>query len=151
MQINLCHHAELPGKAAQIRQAHLHLAAIQSEWVRRRLLEPNHDTWLEPATTAGADNPRKGILASLGYALSENRSAKERRWLLDAILTTQLPPVVDRDYVESWGEPSSKERFDKVIRSLRGFASRAYGVRGREIAREIWLRDAVHLEKNWLN
>ena len=38
-----------------------------------------------------------------------------------------LPPVKSKQYVQEWGEPRSKKRFEKLTRSLRAFISSSRG------------------------
>jgi len=62
------------------------------------------------------------------------------------LLEAPMPPVVDRDYTQSWGLPNSVSRKEKLLRTLKGLAS---GVRNRgAYAYDRYARALSHWEQD---
>lgn len=106
-------------------------------------LEAMQTVWNEkrselPAVRDGLPDP--GLLKSLGYLAAAPEPC--RHSLLDYVLTAvTLPPIWSEQYMRSWGERLSYERYDKLRNSLIAFADKANFEPHYDEAARSWLRD----------
>ncbi|PPR61306.1 MAG: hypothetical protein CFH08_02222 [Alphaproteobacteria bacterium MarineAlpha3_Bin7] len=92
-------------------QAREVINAIQAEWAKR----------LEAAKRGAykANTPNIGMLKSLGYSVgNEGVKTSIRRTILDDIMTINLPIVGSPAYTLEWGEPNSRQRYNKLVRTI---------------------------------
>ncbi|MFN3516487.1 MAG: hypothetical protein ACK4YM_04925 [Novosphingobium sp.] len=142
-----------PGSAEFLKRTRETNAAIEREWVRRREYPHVPDYWCSTNERVLGSSvvPDYGVLSALGYSVASTArlTDDQRLWLLDAIIAAELPPIANRNYLESWGAPLSARRLEKTLHTLRGLASMALRVKPLHRAREKWLIDARYLESNW--
>ena len=63
--------------------------------------------------------PEKGMLSLMGYKVGNyGEPERYRQSILRRVLFEDLPFCGSVDYMKSWGKTSSKERFDKIFRSI---------------------------------
>ena len=92
--------------------------------------------------------PSDGALSAFGYHVGDGgiTRAEQRQLILTYLLEAPMPPVVDRDYTQSWGLPNSVSRKEKLLRTLKGLAS---GVRNRgAYAYDRYARALSHWEQD---
>jgi len=140
--------------AALVAQHRAKKAEIEAEWLHRRERGFHPAEWHLPANGLfrGKAVPQGSLFRAVGYRVgaSSPLNDDQRRWLLDEIVSCEMPPVASPSYMEEWGAPLTAIRLERVIRSLRAFGSNARASRKMELAREAWLSDARYLEKHWL-
>jgi hypothetical protein len=86
--------------------------------------------------------PSDGALSAFGYHVG----AEKRKLILKCVLEAPIPPVVNRDYTQSWGLPNSVSRKEKLLRTLKGLAS---GVKNRgAYAHDSYARALSHWEQD---
>ena len=97
--------------------------------------------------------PSDGALSAFGYHVGDGgiTRSEQRQLILTYLLEAPMPPVVDRDYTESWGFPSSISRKEKLLRTLKGLASgakkrRAHGRVSYERALSHWEQDIKYVQ-----
>jgi hypothetical protein len=149
------HRLDLAGASAALVTGHrAEKAEIEAEWCLRRERGFHPAEWHLPANGLfrGKAVPQGSLLRALGYRVgaSSPLNDDQRRWLLDEIVSCEMPPVASPSYMEEWGAPLTAIRLERVIRSLRAFGSNAWAYRKMELAREAWLSDARYLERHWL-
>lgn len=141
------------GAADAIRQARAWKQQIEDEWVRRRSITPFTPHFWSSSEMSGdsSDLPLAGLLSAMGYRVASTlrRTEGQRRWFLDAIISSELPPVVSPEYLAGWGEPLTALRLEKTLRALRGLASMAEALPRLTACRDRWLEDAAYLEATW--
>ena len=75
-----------------------------------------------PSHVNGADDGVKGLFAYMHYSADRNGpNDKVRRHHLTRIFKTTFlvqPDALNADYIAEFGEPSSKERFENMLRFL---------------------------------
>ena len=92
--------------------------------------------------------PSDGALSAFGYHVGDSgiTRAEKRKLILKCVLEAPIPPVVDRDYTQSWGLPNSVSRKEKLLRTLKGLAS---GVKNRgAYAHDSYARALSHCEQD---
>jgi hypothetical protein len=109
------------------------IAIIVAEYLERRQSRPQRQpvdasggfAWPKTevrGTRPGAeyfDDLGQGMLSFFEYRVGNHGlSSDERRDILDAIFEQELPPVLDPEAMDSWGEPESPERLRRMARSL---------------------------------
>ena len=63
--------------------------------------------------------PEKGMLKLMGYKVgNDGEKENRRRLILRRVLFEDLPFCGSVDYMESWGKPTTKARYDKIFRSI---------------------------------
>ena len=97
--------------------------------------------------------PSDGALSAFGYHVGDGgiTRAEQRQLILTYLLEAPMPPVVDRDYTQSWGLPNSSiSRKEKLLRTLKGLASgvKNRGAYGRTIS---YARGHYHTGSKTLN
>ncbi|TLS66493.1 hypothetical protein FEF65_10010 [Mariprofundus erugo] len=116
------------------------LDAVQSEWKLR----------LEQAKLGKykATMPEEGMLKTFGYCVGSSGvvDSAVRQKLLVVIFKSDLPVVGSPAYTLEWGEKLSKERMNKMRKTLIGFiANNRYPTQA--LAREHWKEDLEFIEK----
>lgn len=120
------------------------LDAIQQEWSKR--LE------LAKQKNYKADTPEEGMLKTLGYKVGNDAEPQKIRYqLLNFIITGHLPFVGSPAYMLEWGEPCSRERYNKLTRVIRRLAFKSSHFENMEKAVSDWEDDLIWLEKEWRN
>ncbi len=92
--------------------------------------------------------PSDGALSAFGYHVGDGgiTRAEKRQLILKCVLEAPIPPVVDRDYTQSWGLPNSVSRKEKLLRTLKGLAS---GVKSRRAyTHDSYARALSHWEQD---
>ncbi len=118
------------------------IGEIEKEW-QRRLLAFHEGVYK-------ASSPEEGVLQAVGYKVgNDGLPARQRRALLEYILTRQLPPVGSPAYMAEWGAANTKERYRKLHRVIRVLASRALTLGNMEKAACEWEEDLEFLDKTW--
>jgi hypothetical protein len=152
--LRLCELEARSGNAVEIGALRKIKERIEEEWTIRRARGFSRFTWYLPIAGdfRGNSAPQGSLLKALGYRVgaSSPLTERQRHWLLDEIISSELPPVVSAEYLEEWGRPLTPVRLNRVLRAVRGFASNGYGVKAMQQARAEWLSDARYLEKHWL-
>lgn len=144
-----------PNKTAEHERAESVLEAIGEEWAKRgerarsRLFEwPTTDAPRGNASLLGLIGPEQGMLGHIGFRVGIYgiRNHEERRVFLDWVLQTPLPPMISAEYMDSWAEPGSVQRLQKLAYSLAAFTRNAKrNPKGSELAIEHWERDLRYL------
>ena len=115
------------------------ITAVQAEWRIR----------LEKAKVGEykAQMPAKGMLSTFGYCVGSSGIADKniRQQLLKTVFSSALPLVGLPAYTAEWGEPSSKDRYLKMRRSIMGFISNN-SYPNMEQAKEHWLADLEYVD-----
>ena len=118
------------------------IKAVQEEWKKRLILYEEGEY--------KADTPDQGVLKTLGYKVGNDGVEKEtREYLLDYILTSQLPLIGSPAYIAEWGEESSALRYKKLHRVIRVLASSAITIGNMNKAATEWEEDLLYIEKKW--
>lgn len=115
--------------------AALVIAAIDREWIRRRIAGEPEEFFAWPSTDApggtgdldGHSWLAEGPLSTLGYVVGNTNGLPLclRRAILSRLLDGQIPPVFPLAYVAEWGEPATPKRLKKLAESLAAFARNA--------------------------
>jgi len=93
------------------------------------------------------------ILRALGYQVGESshfNSELQRQTFLDDFVDAELPSNLPQSYRDSWGEPDTDERVNKMINHINGIASLfSRRERSESYAQAIleWRGDAEYLEQ----
>jgi len=120
------------------------IKAVQAEWKKR--LE------LYQKGSYKADTPDQGVLKTVGYKVGNDGVSHEvREYLLDYILTSQLPPIGSPAYIAEWGKESSALRYRKLHRVIRVLASSAITLGNMKKAATEWEEDLLYIEKKWIH
>lgn len=94
------------------------IECIEEEWGNRLAQAKDGDY---RATT-----PNIGMLKSMGYAVGESgEKTPIRRFILDKIMTANLPIVGSPAYTFEWGDKDSTKRYKKLHRTIQSFISGA--------------------------
>ncbi len=118
------------------------IKAVQQEWDKRLKLQKEG--------RYKADTPDQGVLKTVGYKVGNDGISKEvREYLLDYILTSQLPPIGTPAYIAEWGKESSALRYRKLHRVIRVLASSAKTLGYMIKAETEWEEDLLYIEKKW--
>lgn len=97
-----------------------------------------------------ADTPEVGVLKAVGYQVGRSGvKEKERRELLDQIMSDTLPFVGSPAYMYEWGEPLTRNRYRKLHRVLAVFRSGAQNDERMEEAVRHWSDDLGYIEGVW--
>ena len=98
--------------------------------------------------------PKEGLLKHMGYRVGRAAPSESQRraTLLQVYQQKQLPSVVSRAYIESWGEPNSAIRLKKIAGSLAAFVRMAKQRDQKRLELSIsqweadleWLRNSVY-------
>tara|TARA_B110000503_G_scaffold139953_1_gene229574 strand:- start:2409 stop:2897 length:489 start_codon:yes stop_codon:yes gene_type:complete len=133
---------EMKRKKKNEDNANLVISAVQSEWrIRLDLFKQGNYK---------ADRPDQGILATVGYKVGNDGVSKEiREYLLDYIITSQLPPIGSPAYISEWGEENSPLRYKKLHRVIRVLASSAISLGNMNKAATEWEEDLLYIEEKW--
>ncbi len=67
---------------------------------------------------------KNGVLLLYGYRVGETNGLDEnkRRVILDEVFTANIPPVLDKSYIDEWSRPSSASRLEKMAIVLASLA-----------------------------
>ena len=118
------------------------IKAVQEEWKKRLSLFEEGEY--------KADTPDQGILKTIGYKVGNDGVRKEsREYLLDYILTSQLPLIGSPTYIAEWSEENSALRYKKLHRVIRVLASSAITIGNMNKAATEWEEDLLYIEKKW--
>ena len=118
------------------------IEAIQLEWEKR--LE------LAKGKKYKADIPEEGMLRTLGYKVGNDAEPQSVRYqLLNFLITGKLPFVGSPAHMLEWGEPFSKERYNKLTRVIRQLAFKGSNFPNMKKAVADWEDDLDWLEKEW--
>lgn len=147
--------ADMAGSGEYLKKARELKTAIEMEWTaRRRGFSDQSPMWSKRGITGdGPSNwPATGLLSFLGYRVSDasNRTAAQRRWLLESIIGAELPPLNSETYLQTWGDPLTSKRLEKLLRTLKGLAAIARERADRGSAPARWEADAAFLEASWI-
>jgi hypothetical protein len=99
-------------------------------------------------------NYEEGLLSFYGYKVGiKGLPELERYKILDAVFTRPLLPMNSEAYLKEWGEPNSKERLQKLSRSIAAFARTAKGRTNGDFSKAIqdWESDLMYLRKTYYN
>lgn len=121
------------------------IAAIGAEW-RKRLQEIS----AKPNGRRRNEFPPLGMLRALGYRVGkgpENRAM--RRFVLDYIVTRELPFVDSLAYLEEWGATRSPERLRKLTNTIASFIGAAKDRPNMARAVADWSEDLDYLAEEW--
>jgi uncharacterized protein YqgV (UPF0045/DUF77 family) len=82
-------------------------------------------------------------LACFGYKVGKTngRTEKARDEILKHTLYAKLPDFFPNSYIQTWGIPASKQRFDRIISHLKMLADQRAGRKNFEVAVTHWKRD----------
>jgi hypothetical protein len=132
-----------------------------SERVKKRLLQLKDQPFLlskiRSETNNFSDNSfnhEDGLLSFYGYKVGiKGLPELERHKILDAVFTLPLLSVNSEAYLKEWGEPNSKERLQKLSRSIAAFARTAKGRTNGDFSKAIqdWESDLIYLRKTYYN
>jgi hypothetical protein len=105
-----------------------------------------------PTTGQGifSDSPAKGMLKILGYSVGDTQpiSINTRQLILRYLVEGHLPAVGSNVHRGEWGQPGTKERFEKLVNTLWTLLnSRAH--RTHERARREWQEDLEWLGESF--
>ena len=123
--------------------------AIKIEWKRR--LE------LFKLGKYKTTSPNLGMLGFLGYHVGhQGEPKKRRRYLIDWIMSNDLPLVQSPTYLLEWNKPKSLERYKKFHRVLQGLITsneNRKDIEYRDFDKAImeWKDDLEYLENKWMN
>ncbi|MBG76459.1 MAG: hypothetical protein CFH22_00958 [Alphaproteobacteria bacterium MarineAlpha5_Bin12] len=123
------------------------LNAIQSEWKKR--------SELFLVGKYKATSPKLGMLGFLGYHVGhQGEPTKRRRFLIDWIMTNELPLVQSPSYTLEWKNPNSLGRYKKfhrVLQSLITSNEKRKDNEYRDFDKAImeWKDDLDYLENKW--
>lgn len=112
------------------------IAAIEAEWLRRGGDRPSVDEYFDwPSTQAPGgdghlsidDDRADGMLRYLDYRVGRTNGEPQivRRYILDRVFASHLPPVFSEAYMREWGQPSSSGRLKKLAECLASFTRNA--------------------------
>ena len=91
-----------------------------------------------------------GMLGILGYRVGvSGLPALQRRYLLDKILVSVLPPAFPPSYMTIWGQPDTSQRLRQMAISIAGFCKirlRALGNKP-DTATGDWIADLQYLKQ----
>ena len=99
-----------------------------------------------------ATTPSIGMLKSFQYAVgNDGLSQKKRQKILDTIFYSDLPVIGSPAYTIEWGEKKSKERYFKLVRTIKSLLSSATSSNrdGWEKAVIEWREDLQYIEKKF--
>ena len=121
------------------------MSAIQTEW--RRRIKLYKEGKYSPA------RPKQGMLDFLGYNVGhKGEPTKRRRYLIDFVISEELPLVQSPAYTLEWGDKKSRKRYKKLHRVLQGlitnFSNRKEDFDYDKAIIE-WKEDLDYLEKKW--
>ena len=87
---------------------------IKAEWAKR------NDQDVVAHLLSGA--PSQGMMSTMDYRVGDTQGVKTgcRTQIIKEVLTSPLPFVESPAYMREWGEPCSKERYNKIKNSLFG-------------------------------
>jgi hypothetical protein len=132
--------------------------ALQAEFSRRHNLaikDPDHFDWPSTDAPGGARtlgalrSPAEGMLSWLGYHVGATKGEPEnhRRFILDTVFSSELPPVDSLTYVLSWGHPSSSQRLHKLADTIAALVRNAKRRRRRNLGQACaeWEEDLLYL------
>ena len=133
-----------PNALHQHNIAKTRIADIEKEW-DRRLVDAEKGNY---KTTY----PKKGMMARLGYHVGEGQglTLQARREIVDLVMTERLPFFYSPMYVKQWGEPNTKDRYDKLERFFQGMLGGAY-LGDVDRALDEWSKDLKYLEQTYKN
>lgn len=118
------------------------LGYIIAEYRRRRALADAGHVFVE--------TPDVGMLSTIGYRVGNGGEREPlRRRLLDYVMTAELPLVDSVAYTRQWGDPKSRARLWKLLRTLEGLAAGAEGRPRLALACTHWLEDRDYVERTW--
>ena len=120
------------------------IAEIENEW-DRRLADAEKGNY-------NTTRPTKGMMARLGYHVGEGQglTLQGRREIVDLVMTERLPFFHSPMYVKEWGEPKTKERYEKLERFFQGMLGGAYSG-DVDRALDEWGKDLEYLEQTYKN
>lgn len=123
-----CSDSIVDGKLTGDPRANRTILAISSEWLRRRT-DDDYFTW--PSTDASPglirlgsiEAPDLGVLAALGYRVGKvkGQPTEIRRFILDYVFQSHLPPINNAEYMAQWDAPSSPRRLKKMANAVATF------------------------------
>ena len=118
------------------------ITKIETEW-DRRIKESESGNY---RTT----RPTKGMMSRLGYRVGEAGGITEsaRRKILDFVMTERLPFFHSPMYVREWGEPRTKERFQKLIHFFEGMLNGRY-TGDVDRAMDEWSQDLDYVKRTY--
>ena len=125
------------------------LSAIKAEWKRR--------TELFKLNKYKATKPKEGMLGFLGYHVGHFGEPKERRrYLIDFVMSEELPPVQSPAYLLEWDKPNSWGRYKKLQRVLQGMILTTQSrkdIEYKDFDKAImeWKDDLEYFQKKWRN
>ena len=132
-----------------------------SERIKKRLIQlkdkPFSPSKTSSVTNSFSDNSfsyEEGLLSCYGYKVGiKGLPELERHKILDAVFTLPLLSVNSETYLREWGEPNSKERLQKLSRSIAAFARTAKGRTNGDFRKAIqdWESDLIYLKKTYYN
>ena len=136
--------------------------ALLAEWGRRaRHASTPADYFKWPSAHGGGghgdgdfDNwNQQGILKFLGYQVgaTDGLNTSARRHILDAVFSSDLPPVNGPDYVQSWGRSRSPERLRRLAEEIARFLRNAKNKRSAnmDVAIDDWDEDLRFLHRTY--
>ena len=133
-----------PNALHQHNIAKTRIADIEKEW-DRRLADAERGNY---RTT----RPTKGMMARLGYHVGEGQglSLQARREIVNLVMTERLPFFYSPMYVKEWGEPNTKDRYEKLERFFQGMLGGTYAG-DVDRALDEWSKDLEYLEQTYKN
>ncbi|MCG2842381.1 hypothetical protein L6Q21_15490 [Sandaracinobacter sp. RS1-74] len=135
--------------------------ALLDEWAKRaRYAKTPADYFRWPSTKAGSgagsssiDYREQGLLKFMGYQVGavDGESSHTRQQILDAVFTSDLPPVNDINYMKAWGDSRSPQRLKRLAEELARFSRNAKSKRSAnmDIAVADWEEDLTYLYENY--
>ena len=124
-------------------QAEEQIIIIRSEWARRSEIAMKFPH-------KKALRPEKGLLSLMGYNVGNmGAPEKSRRYIIDEVMTQQLPFIGGGAYMQEWGEPNSKKRYNKLLRTIIGFLDKNRNFRGMEKAVIEWNDDIQYIVQEY--
>lgn len=146
-----------PEKSRQHPLARNVVAAIRSEWERRRWKSPDPNEFFRwPSTEADRgrgdlftnDWVKFGVLQFVGYKVGlDGEVSGLRQRILQEIFSGPIPPVFEPSYLEEWGLPGSPGRLRKLADTLAALTRNGKRRRDSRMAAAIkdWERDLEYL------
>ena len=116
--------------------------------VAARLTEISRDYFLWPETAVLPSSEAlerdqfwysRGLLSFMGYRVGQQGiSPTDRHDILDYVYSKQIPRVNSAEYMNSWGDPRTRPRLQKLAESLAAFTRNAKRVVFADMTEAIW-------------
>jgi hypothetical protein len=153
---------ELKKVTTKRHQARIILSAIDNEWERRTLLDPEDGEYFKWPTTDVSDGDgsvqakdwlKEGMLQVLGYKVGRTAGigTETRHQILHQVFSGSLPPAFPRSYIQQWSVPNSAARLKKMAETIAAFVRNSKRRRDQKMvtAVEEWEEDLKFLYDNF--